>query len=144
MNHDQIIEIKSKREKTKILHNGYSYTLHRNLNDTYFWKCIDSKCSGIIKINNKNFDFLKNHTCIQSFDKNEALYLNYKSIKRTLLTNERHRDIISKKLGIMTSQIPLFLPTTKNYVDKLTKIRRKNNIIFERDDIPISAKITFS
>ncbi|KAG0442239.1 hypothetical protein DMUE_0424 [Dictyocoela muelleri] len=43
----------------------------------------------------------------------------------------------------MTSPISLFLPTTKNYVNKLTKIRRKNNIIFERDDIPISAKFTF-
>ncbi|KAG0442096.1 hypothetical protein DMUE_0540, partial [Dictyocoela muelleri] len=70
--------------------------------------------------------------------------MNYNTKKRALKTTERPRDILSREIGVISPATNLFLPNQKHHIDKLTKIRRKQNIIICEDDIPFSIKNTYS
>ncbi|KAG0441955.1 hypothetical protein DMUE_0665 [Dictyocoela muelleri] len=133
MNHEKIIGIKSQRNGRKILLNGYAYNYHRVKDQIITWRCINRKCPGIIKTySGDDVKIITVHKCEQNFDKNEAMFLNFNTIKRSIETNERPRDIFIGEMKMVPSTASRFLPNEKNHTDKLTKIRRKNNIIKKR------------
>ncbi|KAG0440588.1 hypothetical protein DMUE_1631, partial [Dictyocoela muelleri] len=129
MDHNKIVEIKSKRGGKMILLNGYCYNIDRSTSNSSSWRCIDRKCRGRLYFLNNKITKSQKHNCDQNYEKNEALFMNYNTIKRALKTTERPRDILSREIGVISPATNLFLPNQKNHIDKLTKIRRKQNII---------------
>ncbi|KAG0429796.1 hypothetical protein DMUE_5719, partial [Dictyocoela muelleri] len=80
----------------------------------------------------------------KNFEKNESLYLNSNIVQRALKTFEKPHEIIKTEIWITTALIQKEMPKYNTIRDKITRVRRKNNVTIITDDIPENIKHTFA
>ncbi|KAG0428611.1 hypothetical protein DMUE_5809, partial [Dictyocoela muelleri] len=99
-------------------------------------------CRGVLVTINDNFIREKDHNHDANYDVNEAEYLRFKCLERSINTSER--DIIITEIGVASSSVLNNLPEPRNLIDKITRHRKKVNFVPINDDIPEIIKYTFS
>ncbi|KAG0437302.1 hypothetical protein DMUE_3772 [Dictyocoela muelleri] len=142
---NEIKIVDKKRRKNKLLYNGHSYHLYKNVNNTKHWICVYRKCKGYIitGVNNKIISIKDHDKCVESYYKNEALSIRDKVYKRAVNTNERTEEIFME-LKIAPHLILKKLPEIKNLNDKITKYRKRMKVNIFTGDIPEKIKFTYS
>ncbi|KAG0435680.1 hypothetical protein DMUE_4599, partial [Dictyocoela muelleri] len=136
MNHGKIKIIKSQRNGKLLLFEGYAYNMHKDINEITTWRCRNRKCPGRIIVSQNSHKLKNMHNHDSDFEKNEALFLKYNVVRRALKTSERSRDILNSVIRIATTPISNHLPQTRNFIDMITKTRKKKNFIIKDDEIP--------
>ncbi|KAG0439682.1 hypothetical protein DMUE_2266 [Dictyocoela muelleri] len=147
MNHNEIFFVLNRKRTNNILYNGVVYSFHSSVSDNNKrWRCVNRKCKGwlIISPEIKKIRLKSHDICEQNFKINESLYLNSNIVQRSLKTFEKPNEIIKTKIGITTALIQKEIPKYKTIRDKITRVRRKNNVTIITDDIPENIKHTFA
>ncbi|KAG0440002.1 hypothetical protein DMUE_2058 [Dictyocoela muelleri] len=122
MDHGKIKIIKSQREGNLLFYRGFCYNIVRENENISTWRCRDRKCKGSIVLEGENCRIKNQNTHDVDFEKNEYENLKHMCKERSLITDERPRDIVLNEIGIVTTSVSKYLPKHQNLYDSITKL----------------------
>ncbi|KAG0437496.1 hypothetical protein DMUE_3656 [Dictyocoela muelleri] len=144
MDHNKVNIIRSQRNGKILLYRGNTYNLHWEDSGSSNWRCRDRKCKERLILKNEVVTLKNAHQHEMNLEKNEAVFLRFKALNRSLNTCERPRDIILGELGNVPAPVLNHLPNFKSLNDTIIRYRKKEKFVVSPNDIPNDIKKTYA
>ena len=127
----EICFIPSGRGGRKVIHNGFTYTKHRDGQSGSFWHCIARRenCKGRVKVNaaETSVKIVKTHNHLPDFGSVKAIKLVAKAKKRCLDEPHIIPSLVTQETYRMADAETLVaLPKETSVKAALRRLRRKN------------------
>ncbi|KAG0438229.1 hypothetical protein DMUE_3217 [Dictyocoela muelleri] len=104
---------------------GFIYNFHYEKNEKSLGRCQDRRCRGSVVLKNTICINKTEHNHTRNLARNEAEYIRYRCMERSMNTSVRRRVIIASEVGIVSTSINTNLPSNRSFVNIITKNRRR-------------------
>jgi hypothetical protein len=124
---------KSQRDKPKMTSYGFCYTLRRENQGIFIWRCEKSKCTGAAKTENNILIVLKDHNHEKNTEHARISVLRSEIKNRALTTKEAPFYIFNKFVDEETQGIVHKMPKVESIIDRITKTRKAKKMLVKKN-----------